>query len=619
MGEVRATTAIAASCGVALAFAACFAPQAVAADAGCTPEAPRVTADVAAQALHRLATDAAGFGFSGAVLLARDGQVILRAAYGEARAATAQANAPGTLFEIGSLNKQFVAAAVLLLERDGKLALGDTLGKHFEGVPADKRAITLEQLLTHTAGLPAEFPVRGGGGLYHEAISREEAVERIFALPLDAAPGSGWSYSNVGYDLLVAIVERRSGQAIGDLLRDRLFRPAGMARTGVWPTHLPADAGGCLAIGHDEVGPREVDVRQLGASFLAGIVSSLDDLFRWQAALRGGRVLAPADVARLFAPRPEDYGYGWFVTETPYGRRISHGGDWHGFGSWLGWYERGGLTLVVLTNRNHQGLGGEHLIARLAPKLAFGEPPEMYPGERFDAPPASVRVADSLAAELVGDWVFPDGSIVAVSPEPFGGLQLTARGQAAADVLTDATAAERAQRAELTARVVRMVEEAVAGRSDELQTAVPEPPRLAGYRDAFASVLAECGGERGGVGSVERIGTVPAVYPHGELTTTLNLRCARGGEASFRVAWSDGRLVQIRGPVDLDLAATPLRAAPDGGLVAWSPLRHRAIRVHLRRGPTGTISGLALTGEEGVAAIAARRGAPATSPADSRR
>ena len=578
------------------------------------PQALVAAGEPAAAALDELARRAAGFGFSGSVLLTRGERVLLRAGYGLADAAAGFPNTPGTVFEVGSLNKQFLAAAALLLERERKLQLDDPIAAHLVGVPQDKRAITIEQLLTHTAGLPGDFPVEGEDGLYYEALPRAAAVARILAMPLDAPPGGGWSYSNVGYDLVGAILERRAGRPLRDLLRERLFVPAGMDHTEVWGLHFPAVDASCVAVGHDELGPRVVDVRRLvGETFLTGVVSTVDDLHAWQRALRAGRILAPGDVARLTAPRAEEYAYGWFVRDTPHGRRVSHGGDWHGFGSWLGWYEGAparSLALAVLTNRNHQGLGGEHMIARLAQQLALGEKAEMYAGERFDLPPESAPLGAELEARLVGTYRLADGSALVVEPGAFGGLQIAARGQAAADALGDASAAERAERAALTARVVRMVEEAAAGRDEELRAAVPQAPRLANYRRAFAGALEECAGERGGLGRIEADGTTPAVHPHGELTTTLNLHCARRGEASLRVSWSEGGLVQFTGPAELLLAPTPLRQGAGGELVAWSPVFHRALRLEPVRDAGGAIVELRLRGAAGPA-VTARRDANA--------
>ena len=598
-GECRTVLGLLGACLLSLALAAAGWAS-VSGDSGPPPcDAPEslLADDPGATALDSLARRASAFGFSGSVLLTRGDRVLLRAAYGLADAAAGIPNTPRTLFEIGSLNKQFLAAGVLLLEREGKLRLSDPIAAHLDGVPPDKRAITIEQLLTHTAGLAGDFPAEHPEGLYYESISRDAATARILALPLASPPGSGWSYSNTGYDLVAAILERRAGRPLRDFLAGRLFAPARLRQTALWGAQFPDVHPSCVALGHDELGPRVVDVRALrDESFLAGIVSTVDDLHAWQRALRAGRILPREDVARLTAPRAEEYGYGWFVRDTPHGRRVSHGGDWHGFGSWLGWYEAGsgeGLALAVLTNRNHQGLGGEHLLARLAQQLALGEPVGMYPGERFDPPPESAAIEAGLGRQVAGTWRLPDGSALEIGPAPFGGLQVAARGQAAADLLGDATAEERTARAALTARVVRMVEEAVAGRADELRTAVPEEPRLARYRAAFAGALEECAGERGGLGRIEAVGTTPAVHPHGELTTTLNLRCAREGEASLRVAWSEGRLVAFRGPVELLLAPTPLRRAVDGdALVAWSPVFHGTVRFELARGEGGAVAGL---------------------------
>src|SRR5205085_8611691 len=147
-------------------------------------------------------------GFSGAVLVDKEGRVILSKGYGLADRARGTRITEDTIFNVGSLAKQFTAAAILKLEMSGKLKTQDLISKYFDGVPEDKRAITIHQLLTHTSGLPREHSANS-----YDPANRDEMVRRVLALKLKSAPGAKYEYSNTEYMLLAAIIEKVSGQA----------------------------------------------------------------------------------------------------------------------------------------------------------------------------------------------------------------------------------------------------------------------------------------------------------------------------------------------------------------------------------------------------------------------
>jgi len=157
-----------------------------------------------------------GFGYSGTVLVAVDGKVILRKGYGFADREKRIANRPGTLFDMGSLAKNFTAAAILRLETDGKLRVEDPISKFLQDVPEDKRSITVHQLLTHTAGVTG--PEHG-----YQVISKKDAIHGILATPLQFQPGSKWAYSNAGFVLLAAVIESASGESYQEYMIRNIF------------------------------------------------------------------------------------------------------------------------------------------------------------------------------------------------------------------------------------------------------------------------------------------------------------------------------------------------------------------------------------------------------------
>ena len=170
---------------------------------------------------------ASAYGFSGQVLIAENGKILLNQAFGYADKERRIASTPNTAFNIASLTKQFTATAILRLETDGKLKTFDTIGQYLENVPADKSNITIHQLLTHTSGLS-----RGSDG--EKNTTRDETVEKILKQSLAAKPGEQFHYSNNGYQLLAAIIEKVSGQTFASYLSEKLFKPSGMSQTGFY-------------------------------------------------------------------------------------------------------------------------------------------------------------------------------------------------------------------------------------------------------------------------------------------------------------------------------------------------------------------------------------------------
>ena len=165
-------------------------------------------------------------GFSGTVLVARKGELLLHKGYGLADRERKTPCTTETVFDIGSITKQFTAAAILKLETEGKLRVEDRLSQHLEGVPEDKKDITLHHLLTHTSGLDHAY------GEDDDYAPRDLAVRLFLRMPLLTAPGERYHYSNPGFSLLAAVVEKLSGMTYEEYLHDRFFRPAGMTQTG---------------------------------------------------------------------------------------------------------------------------------------------------------------------------------------------------------------------------------------------------------------------------------------------------------------------------------------------------------------------------------------------------
>jgi CubicO group peptidase (beta-lactamase class C family) len=378
-------------------------------------------AEVAA-GLRRFMQEAAGEGFTGAVLVARHGKVLLDEGYGFIAPGSQQAVTPETVFTTGSITKQFTAAAILVLEERGRLDVQDHITTYFSSVPADKQGITLHQLLTHTAGFP------GAIGDDFERIRRDAFVERAMAKPLLFAPGSRYAYSNVGYSLLAAVVEMVSGEDYETFLRRNLFEPAGMTDTGYrLPAWEPARlAHGCTDAGDDwgTLVGRALGKSGPGWNLVGngGMHSTVHDMYKWHQALRGETILSAEAQERMYAKHADEgggswYGYGWSIEETPWGRLITHNGGNPYFFADLLRFDRADVFIYYTSSSR------ERRMRRLARPLAR----IVYTGEVPALPVSPPTESGMLAAT---GPAAPEGSLAAK-----WGLPGSYRGKRAAELL----------------------------------------------------------------------------------------------------------------------------------------------------------------------------------------
>lgn len=341
-----------------------------------TPATSRFSASVVTGELGRrldqLLSTAADSGFSGVVLIVREGRPLLHKGYGFADRERTVPVTVATPFWIVSVSKQFAAAAVLKLVEQGELSLGDTLGRLLEEVPADKREITIHQLLTHTAGL-AERDAADG------VADRNAAIREILAVPLARPPGSDYGYTNVAYNLLAAIIEIVTEEPYEAYVRRMLLEPAGLRQTGFWG---PSDHPEVAAILPVSWGNPSVLRANWGYRGARGMYSTAADLYAWSIALREHRLLSPSSVERMFRAhvmaRSAGVGYTWFVTQTPRGTRSlwTRGNQGSGHGAVLAVFPDERVVLVVVSNTDRYSPGvpmGHALAADLA-ETVFGSP-----------------------------------------------------------------------------------------------------------------------------------------------------------------------------------------------------------------------------------------------------
>lgn len=290
---------------------------------------PAAAAELAAQVER-----AAAAGFSGSVAIVRDGGALWAGGVGLADRERAIANAPSTAFDVGSIMKVVTAAAIYRLEAEGALSRSDVLGDLFADAPPDKAAITLDWLLTHRAGFDEFHDTEGD----FEPMDRATALQRILAQELLFEPGTDESYSNSGYTLLAMVVEDASGLPFAEYVRAELFTSADMANSGSYGDGLWAD--GEAAIGYDDGtygcnSPGCWPAPSWALVGNGGLVSTVEDLVRWTAAIDGTAILDEAgreafrrdvlggrgitlagETVYAYSGR-NDYGFGAAVGEVP--------------------------------------------------------------------------------------------------------------------------------------------------------------------------------------------------------------------------------------------------------------------------------------------------------------
>ena len=326
-------------------------------------------------------------GFSGALLVAQNGKVVLAKGYGFADREKKAPVTTSTVFAIGSVTKQFTAAAIMKLQMQGKLNVDDPISKFFKDVPPDKSKITIHQLLTHSSGIPSR------AGRCGAAPTIEDFAKVVLGAPLEFEPGTDYRYSNHGYSLLGAIVKLASGEPYERYLYDNLFKPAGMQRTG---TFLPKYSRDDIATGYRD-GKRwgflfeqlwdytELPITKLKGEPCGlphgGILSTIGDLYKWHNALKGEKIFPKAIKQKIFAPHVREgkgagsfYGYGWTIFTTPRNTKlVGHNGDVNSvFQADFRRYVDEDVVYILLTNSLYLEQGAVELSDQIA-RIIFAD------------------------------------------------------------------------------------------------------------------------------------------------------------------------------------------------------------------------------------------------------
>ena len=290
-----------------------------------------------------------------ALLVVRDGKIIKQQGYGFSNVELQVPVKPGTLFQSGSMGKQFTATAVMMLVEEGKVGLDDPLTKYFPEAPAFWSKVKVRNLLSHTGGF-GDYPDKFD---FRKDYTEDELLKIVESIPLAYEPGSKWSYSNLGYLTLGVLIHRVTGQFYGDFLQQRVFKPLGMSTTRVMSEEdiIPNRSSGYRVV-KGQLKNQEWVSPTLNTTADGSLYFSIKDLAKWDAALTARKLLKPESFDLMWTPvklsdgkpNKDGYGFGWFIHDAHGHRVIEHEGAWQGFTTNISRYVDDKLTIVVLTN-----------------------------------------------------------------------------------------------------------------------------------------------------------------------------------------------------------------------------------------------------------------------------
>jgi len=310
------------------------------------------------------------------------GHILLTKGYGQANVELNVPVKPETIFQSGSVGKQFVSAAIMMLVEEGKLSLDDSVTKYFSDAPASWKPILIKNLLSHTSGLSeyetAERTSLQGPFYMRLDFTEEELVTKIEALPIEWAPGEKWAYRNTNYVLLGVLIHKITGKPYYEFLDEWIFKPLGMTSTRLISERdiIPNRAAG-YEIDNGQLKNQEWVSPTFNSTADGTLYFNVLDLAKWDEALYGTRLLKQSSLDRTWTvyplndgkPNSAGYGFGWAIGKQNDHKRIEHGGAWQGFTCDISRYPDDNLTVVVLTNLDagHSNPGPiAHVIAGFA-------------------------------------------------------------------------------------------------------------------------------------------------------------------------------------------------------------------------------------------------------------
>lgn len=367
-----------------------------------------------------------------AVAVVRNGEIVLAKGYG---IANLEHNVPvksETIFQSGSVGKQFTAMAAMILVEEGKLDLDAKISKYLEGTPEAWKDITVRHLLTHTGGMtdyPRDFDFR-------KDYTEDELLKRAIQVPLAFQPGEKWSYSNLGYVVLGILIGKVSGKFYGDFLKERVFAPLGMTTARVISEDdIVVNRAAGYRLDKGEWKNQRWVSPTLNTTADGALYLTVLDMVKWDAALYTEKLIKKASLDAMWTPvklnsgNTHPYGFGWALGNVRGHRVREHGGAWQGFKSFIARYIDDKLTVIVLANLAQANP------ATLAKGIAALYIPELQPVARKE-----IQVDPKVFDALVGQYEIRPGFILTVTSEE-GKLMVQPTGQAKAQLFPESETA----------------------------------------------------------------------------------------------------------------------------------------------------------------------------------
>ncbi len=364
--------------------------------------------------------------FNGSVLVSWKGTVILQRGDGYKDLAANTRNDEHTIYQVGSVTKQFTSAIILRLQEQGKLSVQDKLSKYIPDYPHGD-SITIENLLTHTSGI---YNYTNDGAFMTtrtaKPIERDSLVARFKYKPLDFLPGSTFSYTNSGYILLGTIIEKVTGKPWFQVVREDIFQPLRMDHSGFDFAGLksPDKATGYFS----PAASQGASIVDSSVSFAAGaLYSTVEDMYKWDRALYSSKIIGQASLQKAFTPYKGNYGYGWSI-DSAWGKKVvEHGGAITGFTSFILRVPEDGTAIILLDNRQSGALGK---IAAAINALLHGEKYEL-PKERIE-----ITVDTAILRQYTGSYQLTPNLIITITLEN-GRLKGQPSGQGKAELFAE--------------------------------------------------------------------------------------------------------------------------------------------------------------------------------------
>ena len=334
--------------------------------------------------------------FNGTVLVAKKGQVLYQKGFGFKDAEQKLPVDVNTVFQIGSITKQFTSAIIMQLQQEGKLSVSDKLSKYFDGFTNGDK-ITIEHLLTHTSGI---YNYTNDTVRMKEDVTRPrtqaEMLQMIKGYPSDFEPGTNFNYSNSGYSILGYIIEKVTKKPYEQVVRERILQPLGMTSSGFDFTHLasPVKAKGYFAEAKERSNPAPI-VDSTIAYSAGALYSTVSDLYKWERAIYTNKILQPESWKAVFTPYKRKYGYGWSI-DSLYGKLVTaHSGGIHGFTSYLLRFPQEEMVVIMMDNTSGTSLSK---ISRSLAAIVLNEPYEV-PGQKKE-----IKVDEAIMKQYVGQY-----------------------------------------------------------------------------------------------------------------------------------------------------------------------------------------------------------------------